>query len=197
MKEDAERGIQVAANVAIIMAATLLCAVLIKDYIIATREPPAVVRLASANNLGTGTRTPSAARPPTELQIQPGTKISLEGIDWAKNGKTLLMALSDKCHVCSESAPFYERLAKEHGNTKLIAILPQPIQDGKKYLGQMNVAVDAIKQSPLTGVGVKGTPTLILVDKNGVVINSWVGRLSGDRELEVLNNLGQSGATTN
>ena len=184
MKEGAAKGIQVAANVAIIMAATLLCAVLIKNYIIATPEPPAVVRVASANNLGT--RTPTATRPPTELQIQPGTKISLEGIDWAKNGKTLLMALSDKCHFCSESAPFYQRLSKDHGNTRLVAVLPQPIEDGKKYLNHLNVSVDDVKQAPLTAVGVEGTPTLILVDSNGVAVKSWVGKLASGRETEVL-----------
>jgi hypothetical protein len=34
--------------------------------------------------------------------------------------------------------------------------------------------------------GVRGTPTLIIVDATGVVKQSWVGRLNAERESEVL-----------
>src|SRR5437588_10787977 len=133
MKEDTARGIQVAANVAVIIAAVLLSVVLAKNYLIRKPEP-SVAFVAGANNIST-----RANRPAADSQIQPGTKISLEGIDWAKNGKTLVLALSDKCHFCSESAPFYQRLSKDHGNTRLVAVLPQPIEDGKTYLNHLNV----------------------------------------------------------
>lgn len=121
--------------------------------------------------------------------IQPGTKLSLEGIDWAKNGQTLLMAVSNKCHFCSESAPFYQQLARQHGKARLVAVLPQPVEDGKKYLEGTNVAVDDVRQAPLTALGIRGTPTLILVDNNGVAINSWVGKLAPGKEEEVLSSL--------
>jgi hypothetical protein len=38
-------------------------------------------------------------------------------------------------------------------------------------------------------IGVRGTPTLILIDGGGVVKQSWVGRLSADEEAEVLSRL--------
>jgi hypothetical protein len=187
MKEDTIKGIQVAANLAIIVAAVLLCAVLIKDYIIARPGSAENPLLRASNLIGSPNRT----RPPAESQIQPGTRINLPGVDWAKNGQTLLLAVSDKCHFCSESAPFYQRLAHDHGKTRLLAVLPQPVEDGEKYLDSLKVTVDDVKQASFSSLGVRGTPTLILVDKNGVAINSWVGKLSDAREAEVLSRLMQ------
>src|SRR4051794_5736116 len=61
-------------------------------------------------------------------QIAVGSKISLPGVDWDKNGKTLVLALQKGCHFCSESAPFYQRLAQASAvkGIQLIAVLPQP-----------------------------------------------------------------------
>jgi hypothetical protein len=174
------KKIEVAANVAIIVAATLVCVVLVKAYLIPKAE------------LGTDGRTlkaDSINRAPTDARIQPGTRINLSGLDWAKNGHTLLLAVSDKCHFCSESAPFYQHLAKEHGRTRLVAVLPQSVEDGKRYLGGLNVAVDDVMQAPLTSLGIRGTPTLILVDSNGATVKSWVGKLTPDREADVLASL--------
>jgi thiol-disulfide isomerase/thioredoxin len=179
MKEDTVKGTQVAANVAIIVAATLLSAVLIKSYIIAKPGSPDGPTQASNAIVG-------ATRPAVDVQIQPGTKISLSGVDWAKNGRTLLLAVSDKCHFCSESAPFYQRLASRHGKIRLVAILPQPVDEGKKYLDGLNVSVDEIRQAPLTLLGIRGTPTLILVDNSGAVIQAWRGKLTTDKEAEVV-----------
>ena len=122
-------------------------------------------------------------------EIHSGTQILLSGIDWAKNGRTLLMAVSDKCHFCSESASFYQRLAKERGKTQLVAVLPETEEEGKNYFAKLNVAVDDIKQVTLNSLGVRGTPTLILVDSNGTAVKSWAGKLPSDREAEVLASL--------
>ncbi len=114
-------------------------------------------------------------------------------IDWKKNGQTLLLALSTTCHFCSESAPFYQRLMKERGgNTQLIAVLPQSINDGRDYLNRLGVSVDDIKQAPLSSIGVGATPTLIFVDSNGVVGDLWVGRLPNTEEASVINKVRQA-----
>src|SRR2546427_10330382 len=39
----------------------------------------------------------------TRPRIQIGAKLPLEGVDWATNQKTLVVALSDKCHFCTDS----------------------------------------------------------------------------------------------
>src|SRR5262249_17225274 len=108
------------------------------------------------------------------------------------NGRTLVMALSTQCHFCKESAPFYQQVAQQrsnHGNFRLIAVLPQSVPESQKYLNELGVTVDIIKQLELDSLGVNGTPTLILADSQGIVADSWRGRLSSEKEADVLSRL--------
>jgi len=121
--------------------------------------------------------------------IQKGTKMTLPGVDWAASPQTLLLVLSTECKYCTASAPFYRRLvnqAAETRNTRLIAIFPQAHNESREYLAKQEVEIDALQQAAPTLVGVKGTPTLILVDSKGVVIQSWDGMVPPNAEIEVL-----------
>jgi thiol-disulfide isomerase/thioredoxin len=101
-----------------------------------------------------------------------------------------LLALSTTCHFCSESAPFYQQLAKERGsNTRIVAVLPQSVSDSKDYLNNLGIFVDEVKQESLNTINVRGTPTLMLVNGDGVVVDEWMGRLSVEQEAEVLSKL--------
>jgi hypothetical protein len=116
-----------------------------------------------------------------------GKAISLPDTDWKKSDQTLVLALSTTCHFCSESAPFYkEVIQKRKGNTRLIAVLPQSVEAGRKYLADLGITVDDVRQAPPSSLGVRGTPTLLLVNKDGVVTSSWVGKLQPEKELEVM-----------
>jgi hypothetical protein len=161
------KKVELLANVAIIVIALLLGAVLVKRYLMPTAQ----------------------TSPPAAAQIQPGTKINLPGVDWGKSDQTLVIALSEGCRFCSESADFYQRLAKEKasaGGVRLIAVLPQEVSQGQTYLSKLGVVVDEVRQSPLGAIGVSGTPTLLLVDNKGTVKQSWLGKLPPDKETEVL-----------
>lgn len=172
MKGNVHRQIALAANVAVIIAATLLCAVLVKNYLL------------TGTTIITGSTAAS-----NQNQIQAGVKLSVPGIDWAQNNQTLLLALSTTCHFCTESGPFYQRLVKEHGDTQLIGLLPQSVVEGHEYLKKLGVEVGEVRQISMSDLGLSGTPTLILVDNKGMVLGSWVGKLSADKEAEVLSKL--------
>jgi hypothetical protein len=53
------------------------------------------------------------------------------------------------------------------------------------------VHVDDVKQVPLNTLGVRGTPTLLLVNDAGVVTDVWTGKLQPDQEAQVLAALGK------
>jgi thioredoxin-related protein len=169
MKNIAKK-IELVSNVAIIVVALLLCAIFTKQFLL--------LRSVRSTN--------SAALHST---LDVGTKVNLQGVDWSKDGKTLIMALSNSCHFCTESAPLYQRLAQRRGDTRLVAVLPQPVEEGKTYLESLNVKVDDVRQLPLDSLGIMSTPTLILVDSKGVTVNSWVGKLATSREQELLESL--------
>jgi hypothetical protein len=161
------------ANIAIIVVALLLGVVLVKRYLL------------------TNNATPPATRP-TDPRIAPGTKAALAGVDWSQNKQTLLLVLSRDCHFCTESAPFYQRLTREtagRSDVHLIALFPQEVEEGKKYLDNLGVTVNDIRQAAPTSTGAGGTPTLILLDAQGIVTKSWIGKLSAPEESEVLTQL--------
>lgn len=162
------KRIELLTNVAIIIVAILLGGVLVKHYLLPTSPRPE----------------------PVEGSIKPGTKLALPGVDWGKGDRTLLMVLATNCRFCTESAPFYQQLAQEkarRGHGAIIAILPQGADEAKKYLDDHGIAVDEIKQATLISIGVRATPTLLLVDRTGSVIDSWVGKLPAEKESVVLN----------
>jgi len=121
-----------------------------------------------------------------------GEKVSLAGENWAQNRQTLVMALQEGCHFCSDSAEFYRRLDRDGSlrkTTKLIAVLPGSTDDSKAYLRGEDVSVDRIRQAALGSIDVRGTPTLLLVNDKGVVTQAWVGKLTSQREDEVISAL--------
>lgn len=162
------KRVELLANVAIIVIAIILGTVLVNRYLLSVPTSPAV----------------------SERGIQFGTKLSLPGMEWGRNRRTLLMVLSTNCHYCTESAPFYQKLVQEktnHTDVGLLAVLPQSVGESQKYLGEHGVKVDDVRQVSPGALNVSGTPTLILVDQSGSVIESWVGKLSPEKEGEVLN----------
>lgn len=163
------KRVELLANVAIIVVALILGAVLVSRYLLPASAPP---------------------NPAETARIKPGTKIDLPGVDWGGRRRTLLMALSTNCRYCTESAPFYQRLAQEkakHEGVKTLAVLPQSVEESQKYLGDNGVTVDEVRQAAPSAVGAAGTPTLILVDDKGAVVESWVGKLPPPKEVEVMN----------
>ncbi|MPZ18149.1 MAG: hypothetical protein GEV06_09590 [Luteitalea sp.] len=158
------KKIEVVANVAIVVVALFLGLILLQMFVLSPR--------------GGG---------PSEIEA--GTKVSVEQVDWQKSKKTLVLALAVGCRFCSESAPFYQQLIKEtraRTDVQLIAVLPQEVSEGRKYLDSLNVPLKEVRQQPLGSLNVVGTPTLILVNDKGEVTDSWIGKLPADQEAEIL-----------
>lgn len=161
------KKIELLANVAIIITALLLGAALVKRSSLTASDD----------------RQDAAA-----TQQRAGAKAPLADVDWERNDKTVVLVLSKSCGYCTESAPFYQRLVEEskaRGNVGFIAVLPQAIDEGRDYLKERGVAIEDVRESPDI-LGLSGTPTLLLVDKVGVITDVWVGKLSAEGEAQVL-----------
>jgi len=53
-------------------------------------------------------------------------------------------------------------------------------------LESLGVPIRDIRQATLSSLKISATPTLLLLNREGVVKDVWVGKLSGSREKEVL-----------
>lgn len=157
------RKLEVLVNVAIVLVAVAICAVLAKQYLFADA---------------------GRARGP-----EVGSQIELAGVDLSREERALLLVLQKDCRFCTESGPFYQRIAREAtargGRVKLFAVLPHNAEDGRRYLNQLGVPIERIAQQQLASLRVSGTPTLILLQR-GTVSNVWVGALTPEHEAEVL-----------
>lgn len=180
------RGIEIATNLSIILVALIGATVLVKNYLL--RSP---VTITSGGPRAGAERNPGGKR---ELPSGPaeGTQVTVPGISWSDSEETVVLALSDKCKYCTDSAPFYKELTAETAKRKgvrVLAVFPQEESAGKKYLSDLGVNVGEVKQATLDSIGVRGTPTLLIVDSTGRVKQSWVGLLKAERETEVLSRI--------
>lgn len=163
------KNVELAANTAILVVAVLLCLSLVKNQFSDNSPPDITARALNSDST-----------------LRADEKIDLPGIDWQKNGNTLLLVLSTTCYYCTESAAFYRRLQQESGNAHLVAVFPQSVSEGEAYLKKLAVPVDDVRQVTVDSLNVRGTPTLVLVDSTGEVKDSWVGKLPPNQEAQVI-----------
>jgi hypothetical protein len=157
--------IETTANIATIAVAALLSVALTKAYLLPALTPQKPQALA-----GTSVGTSLKGRVP--------------GVDWSKNGRTLVLAISTQCHFCKDSTPFYRKLQEQVGKSlKTVAVLPQPVAEAEQYLNGEGVHVNQVKQATMSGIGVQGTPTMFLVNSAGVVTRIWVGKIQPEQQV--------------
>lgn len=96
-----------------------------------------------------------------------------DGLAW-KNGETLEQNPKNPREWRSNKPP-------------IIAVFPNAESDVRQYAQQNQLQLETIAGADLKALNVRGTPTMILVDKNGKVLDFWVGKLSEDEKRQVTN----------
>ena len=107
----------------------------------------------------------------------------IPGVDYKQAARTLILALNVDCRYCTRSVPFYNSLAEaRQENTGQINIVAAFINKDerlvKSYVEEKQLSVQTIAGVDLDKLGVNTTPTLILVDSAGKVLDSWRGELN-------------------
>lgn len=170
---------ETAANIAIIVVAAVATITMIRSSFSggAARQPDQPSRAP--------VRT--IARPPTPA---PGTNLALPAVDWSLSRQTLVLALAKGCRFCADSAPFYRKLAGEiaaRKDMRLVAVFSHETpEEARAYLDGLGVPITDVEQASLEAIGARGTPTLILADNTGKVLESWTGAQKPDKEAELL-----------
>ena len=151
------------ANVAVIVAVVVLLGVILR---------------------GDFGRRPVPAPP---MQSLVGKTVSLPGVQFPKDRSSLLLVVSTSCHFCKDSLPFYKQLTEAaRGKLGVIAVLPQSQTEAQAFLQSAGVETSQIVSASPDKVGARGTPTLLLVGKNGAIEHAWLGKLDVKGEQEVL-----------
>ncbi|HQX55949.1 MAG TPA: hypothetical protein PLP07_08485 [Pyrinomonadaceae bacterium] len=128
---------------------------------------------------------------PAETSLKappPGRAITFENFDPTASNRNVLLVMMKGCRFCEESMVFYRSLLEQYRGTgvRFIAVFPPNGEDLDGYLIQYGITGMDVRYSELSGVDVQGTPTIIVTDESGIVTKSWVGKLSKEKEKEVI-----------
>lgn len=126
MMKSVYEKVELVANIAIIVVTILLGTILVRAYLLPNSAPTSQQ---TSSTRGAGV----------------GQSVNMKDVNWQQNGKTLLLVLSSTCHFCTESAPFYQKLVSESA-VRLIAALPQDVDEGKAYLDKLSVPINDVRQ---------------------------------------------------
>src|SRR3974377_1005023 len=144
--------IEVAANIVVILVAVVVGSVFLKDRFFSTPSEP--------------------------NEVKAGDKLTnLEGWDWSAHDQTLVLGLRKGCHFCEDSAPFYQRLAPkpQQGGSTIVAVVSAPAAAVKEVVQSEGLRIHALAGVPFEKLKIDATPTLLLVNRNGTVVNAWIG----------------------
>lgn len=166
--KDIHRKIELVANISIISVALLLGYIGVKRFLVP----------------GSGAKTGNL--------IRVGAKLPLADHNWSGSAEHLVLVLQTRCHFCSESSQFYQRLLEQSADPQkldVIAVLPESTNESTQYLDKLGLHITQVVQMDLSSVGVLATPTVLLVNSDGAVTGLWTGKLPPDKEAEVLNQI--------
>ena len=157
------------ANIAIIVVCLIASTVLIRNYFF----PP---------------------RPPGAPQgIEKGETVAALGkVVPAGSDRALVIAVSPTCHWCDASMPFYTKLVderdKKSSGVKVVAVVPaaEAREPEAKKFSDAGVKPDSMVDLSFAEIKVPGTPTVLLVDNEGKVLDVWVGNQDESGEKEIL-----------
>lgn len=170
-KAAARNHLEVLTNVAVLLVAVCLLAVLALNYLGGQKPAPRIVE-----GLQKGQQLPT-----------------IPGVDYPDATSTLLIAMSTKCDYCTQSIPFYNQLADLKNNGKIslraVALFPNSNGEVQRYARQYQLKIDHKSSIDFGQLRLAGTPTMILVDQNGRVVNFWVGALKPEAQQQFLNSL--------
>ncbi|HEV2492539.1 MAG TPA: hypothetical protein VG204_05645 [Terriglobia bacterium] len=139
------------------------------------------------------------AENPPPAWVKVGDQLpSLPAYDWKAHDRTLVLVLRNGCRFCEESIPFYQKLAELEKSNRidahLIAVFPDDSAAVRQLVETERLAVEAFPGIELSQMRVAGTPTLILVDRQGRVSKVWIGELAAAGQAEVVTVISQAGA---
>jgi hypothetical protein len=129
-------------------------------------------------------------QPPASVMPAAGTKLpALAGLPYDDVEATLLLFVRSTCHYCTASMPFYRSLvadaAVRRKRIRFVALGPEPLVTLRQYLVEQGLHLDSGRPNPANWSFVRGTPTVLIVNRDATLVGSFVGVLTPNDESQV------------
>lgn len=125
-----------------------------------------------------------AAAPPAYAAGQP---VDVPASWYASADTTLIVFARASCAACEKAQPFLAQLVgRVHGRASaLMAHPPGMDEEDRQFAHSLGVADDKIMVVG-NGLKVRATPTILLVNRQGRILNAWEGVGKEDRQAAIL-----------
>jgi hypothetical protein len=114
----------------------------------------------------------------------------IPSVDYGKSPQTLVIALSSRCDHCNESIPFFKQLLQANTGksdpTRIVAVFPEKAEEVWSYITQQQLNVNPIPGIDYKALNLPGTPSTVLINSEGKILNFWIGKPSKDAEKEIM-----------
>lgn len=166
------RCLEAVTNIAVLLVFSLLVSILMWNYL--APEP----------------------RPQFSGGLQKGKKLEcLASLNKQNSLKTLLIAISPECAACSESVSFYRELAhlgEEHKTVDVRAFFTGQEGAVREFFLRNQLDLDAVPLVDSAVNDIAVTPTIILADADGTILDFWVGELTEEDKRQIIHDVNRS-----
>jgi hypothetical protein len=107
----------------------------------------------------------------------------------ASSGPRLVLWLDSRCHYCTASTELYRAIMDLKIRPRTVVLGREPEDVIRSYLVRYGIKPDYLQANITQERLFRGTPTLLLLDDDGVVRASWVGELTPAQSKEMLDRL--------
>lgn len=159
--------IEKAVNIAIIVVALVVTLQAIRTWVIAA-APSLSAPVSPSSGIKAGDKSP-------------GNHVYRR--DTKKDLSYIALAISPECHFCEESIPFYRRLKTTGAPVQ--ALMPDR-NAGIQHLAEAGLETFFVTPVNMRNAHIGGTPTIMAVNREGIVTAVWRGKLTSAQEVEVL-----------
>ncbi len=103
---------------------------------------------------------------------------------------TLLLFARASCRACQSAQPFFKQLITDIGSTIRVVLVTSAgeADEDAYYARGLGLAAQAIRTA-VPGLNVRVTPTLVLVDRRGTIIDAWEGVGPAEKQTAIVTTL--------
>jgi hypothetical protein len=127
-----------------------------------------------------------AAPAPAPAPYVAGQQVDVPAAWYADAPHTLILFARASCAACEKAQPFLKEIVgqmRSHGTVVMAHPDGFPADD-KKFASGLGIADDHVKVTT-AGLRVRATPTLVLVDRQGRIVDAWEGAGKIDTRLAI------------
>jgi len=137
----------------------------------------------------TGRNQPQVTLTGSSVYVPGEPFLQMAAFEPARSQTTLVIFIRSTCTYCTASMDFYRRLSALKTHARLIVFTADSEVTIRDYMEQHELRIRDVVPLVTSAIRFPGTPALALLDSRGIVLNTWIGKLSPTEQSAVVGTL--------